>query len=69
MVIHESAREMFEIGGISEAEMRKFDKLCLVKESRLNSRVKFFEVKPDPAEPEHLSALIPGQGGKKSSPP
>jgi DNA-binding transcriptional regulator YiaG len=31
-VVHNDAVEMFEIGAISKAEMKKFDKMCLVKE-------------------------------------
>ena len=31
--IHESAVEKFEIGAISEAKMREYDDMCLVKES------------------------------------
>jgi putative transcriptional regulator len=31
-VIHESAAEKFKIGAISEAEMREFDKMCLILE-------------------------------------
>jgi len=31
-VIHQDAMANFEIGAISEAEMKKFDKMCLVKE-------------------------------------
>ena len=32
MVVHESAKDLFEIGAISEEEMKEFDKSCLVKE-------------------------------------
>ncbi|MDR2719070.1 MAG: XRE family transcriptional regulator [Treponema sp.] len=31
-VIHQDITAMFEIGAISKAEMRKFDKMCLVQE-------------------------------------
>jgi DNA-binding transcriptional regulator YiaG len=31
-VIHQDATANFEIGAISKAEMKKFDKMCLVKE-------------------------------------
>jgi putative transcriptional regulator len=31
-VIHQDAVANFEIGAISKAEMKKFDKMCLVKE-------------------------------------
>ena len=30
--IHEDAMANFEVGAISEAEMRKFDMMCLVEE-------------------------------------
>jgi putative transcriptional regulator len=30
-VIHQDATAMFEIGAISKAEMRKFDKMCLIQ--------------------------------------
>jgi len=33
-VIHRDAVEMFEIGAISKDEMRKFDKMCLVREPK-----------------------------------
>jgi putative transcriptional regulator len=32
MVCHESAQALYEIGAITEAEMRKFDEDCLVHE-------------------------------------
>jgi len=54
-MVHESARELFEIGGISEARMCEYDKLCLVKESRANPRAKFFEVEAEPTEIEHIT--------------
>jgi len=31
-VIHQDAMANFEIGAISKAEMKKFDKMCLVQE-------------------------------------
>ena len=33
-VVHQDATSMFEIGAISRAEMKKFDKMCLVKEPK-----------------------------------
>jgi len=33
-VIHQDAVANFEIGAISKAEMKKFDKMCLVKEPK-----------------------------------
>jgi len=32
MVNHQSAESLFRLGEISEAEMREFDEMCLVKE-------------------------------------
>ena len=32
MVVHESAKDLFEIGAISEAEMKEFDDMCFVEE-------------------------------------
>jgi len=32
MVSHQSAQDLFELGVINDAEMREFDKMCLVKE-------------------------------------
>jgi DNA-binding transcriptional regulator YiaG len=32
-VVHQDATAMFEIGAISEAKMREFDKMCLVQKS------------------------------------
>ena len=34
MVIHESVKDLFEIGAISEAEMRDFDERCIVEKSK-----------------------------------
>ena len=33
-VIHQDAMADFEVGAISEKEMRKYDKMCLVKEPK-----------------------------------
>jgi len=32
MVCHQSAKDLYEIGAISEAEMREFDEMCFVQE-------------------------------------
>ena len=32
MAVHQSARDLFEIGAISEKEMKEFDEGCLVHE-------------------------------------
>jgi DNA-binding transcriptional regulator YiaG len=52
MICHQDAEALYRIGAISEAEMRKFDKECLVQE-------------PEPAketagtmEVEHISPAI-----------
>jgi len=34
-VVHENAIEKFKIGAISEARMREYDEMCLVKESEV----------------------------------
>jgi len=39
-VIHQDATANFEIGAISEKEMRKFDKMCLVKEPKASYKTK-----------------------------
>jgi DNA-binding transcriptional regulator YiaG len=31
MVCHQSAKDLFEIGAISEAEMKEFDNMCFVE--------------------------------------
>ena len=35
-VIHQSAVDKFEIGAISEARMREYDKMCLEKKDNTN---------------------------------
>jgi DNA-binding transcriptional regulator YiaG len=47
-VIHQDATANFEIGAISQAEMNKFDKMCLAKEEE-NKTEKTFEA-------EHVTA-------------
>jgi putative transcriptional regulator len=32
MAVHQSAKDLLEIGAISEAEMREFDEMCFVQE-------------------------------------
>jgi len=54
--IHESARELFELGAISEAEMREFDEGCLVEEPEINTAAVFFDAKPETLEMEHVTA-------------
>ena len=49
-VVHQDAIANFEIGAISETEMRDFDKMCLVQESETEYTVK-------PAALEHAAAL------------
>jgi len=38
-VIHQDAAANYEIGAISEAEMQKIDKMCLVKETEASYTV------------------------------
>ena len=33
MVCHQSAKDLYEIGAISESEMREFDERCFVQET------------------------------------
>ena len=47
--IHEDAMANFEVGAISEAEMREYDKMCLVQEPK---PIQKFE---KPKEMEHMS--------------
>ena len=49
-VVHQDAKANFEVGAISEAQMREFDEMCLVHE------VKKDEVE-NPAVTEHLTAV------------
>jgi putative transcriptional regulator len=32
MVVHQSAKDLYDIGAISESEMREFDERCFVQE-------------------------------------
>jgi len=34
MVAHEMAQDLFEIGAITEAEMKKYDEMCFVEEPK-----------------------------------
>jgi putative transcriptional regulator len=36
-VLHENAVEMYKIGGITEAEMREYDEMCLPEEALKNN--------------------------------
>jgi DNA-binding transcriptional regulator YiaG len=36
MVSHQSAESLFRLGEISEAEMREFDEMCLVREPEVS---------------------------------
>jgi len=53
--IHESARDLFEIGLISETEMREFDELCFEEEGETNT-TGFLDVSPGTLEIEHITA-------------
>ena len=48
--IHEDAMANFEVGAISEAEMREFDKMCLVEEPETVYEVEI------PPEMAHVTA-------------
>ena len=50
MVIHQDAIADFEVGAISEAQMREFDQMCLVQEPK----TEYADQKP--AELEHVTA-------------
>jgi len=54
--IHESARDLFEIGLISEAEMKEFDKTCLVEKSATDTAPEFPDAKTEPLVMEHVNA-------------
>jgi len=54
MGIHESMKELLDIGAISEAEMREFDELCFDEEPDRISEPVF--VAERSAEPGHATA-------------
>jgi len=54
--IHESARDLFEIGLISEAEMRDFDKRCLVEKPATVTVLEFPDTGAEPLGMEHVNA-------------
>ena len=56
MVVHESATDLFEIGAISEARMREFDKMCLVKESKTKPNPGFLGTESGSAEMKHVTS-------------
>jgi len=49
MAVHESARDLYEIGAISEDEMKEFDKGCLCEPVTKFETEKIFE-------PKHVTA-------------
>jgi putative transcriptional regulator len=51
-VIHQDAAANFEIGAISAAQMREFDKMCLVQELELVKKA------TKSTEIEHISPVI-----------
>ena len=55
MMVHESATDLFEIGAISEARMREFDKMCLVKESKTKSKPEFLGTESGSGEMKHVT--------------
>ena len=48
-VVHQDAKANFEIGAISEAQMKEFDEMCLVQEAEADKIEK-------PVVTEHLTA-------------
>jgi len=54
--IHESARDLFEIGAISEARMRDFDRRCFVEEPEVDTASEFFGAGAEPLEMERVTA-------------
>jgi putative transcriptional regulator len=50
-VVHQDAMASFEVGAISEAEMREFDELCLVQEPE----TAYEEI---PVITEHVASVI-----------
>jgi len=55
MGIHESMKELFDIGLISEAEMREFDDGCLVAEPAMDTVPEFFGASPEPPKVERVA--------------
>ena len=51
-VIHQDAMANFEVGAISEARMREYDEMCLVREPETNRNTEPYE------ELEHISPVI-----------
>ena len=56
MGIHESMKELFDIGLISEAEMREFDEGCLVEKPATVTVLEFPDAKTEPLGMEHVNA-------------
>ena len=54
MGIHESMKELLNIGAISEAEMREFDELCFDEEPGTNPESELFGTGLKPME--HVAA-------------
>jgi len=54
--IHESARDLFEIGAISEARMREYDKRCFVEEPENDTVPEFLSAGMEPLEMERITA-------------
>ena len=54
--IHESMKELFDIGAISEAEMREFDKRCLVEKPRAKPKPESFGAELEPQKTERITA-------------
>ena len=48
-VVHQDAKANYEVGAISEAQMREFDEMCLVQEAKTCEAEK-------PVTADHLTA-------------
>ena len=56
-ILHENAVEMYKIGGITEAEMREYDEVCLSPKAEQKSSPVYNEDN-DTVALEHLSHAI-----------
>ena len=50
MGIHESMKELLDIGAISEVEMREFDELCFEEEGETRPKPEFSCTESEPLE-------------------
>jgi DNA-binding transcriptional regulator YiaG len=61
--IHESMRELLDIGAISETEMREFDELCLDREPGANPMPEFLGARQEPLATESTAVILGGALG------